>query len=255
MSLVEDLVEPHWYRGTGESSYDLTPGLYRHPVENSIDKLLDIESNIMKRFKQRSLPYLESPLRMEDDLDTMFLMQHYGVPTRLLDWTESPYIALFFAVSSAPYDKQADGSRLYTKDAAVWVLNPDSWNNKALGMAVPQGVITPPDSKTMSAWMPEDISKYGMPDPIAIYGNYNSVRIVAQRGVFTLAGKSVEPMNKIYESENKYDNDVLMRLDIPSANIGDMINTLTSTGITDSVIYPDLGGLATELKRNFNYWC
>lgn len=56
-----------------------------------------------------------------DRASWLTLMQHYGLPTRLLDWSESPLVALYFALSS---DEDAKA------DAAVWVLNPMKLNKK-----------------------------------------------------------------------------------------------------------------------------
>ncbi len=50
-----------------------------------------------------------------------FLMQHYGAPTRLLDWTGNPLVALYFAI----VDQEVHGKN---RDAAVWVFDPWEWN-------------------------------------------------------------------------------------------------------------------------------
>ena len=91
--------ESLWFRGCGQASYKLLPSLYRHRDAKSLDKVVDLEQKLMIRFKQRSLPYLTRSLA--NDWETLFFMQHYGIPTRLLDWTENPLIALHFALMSA----------------------------------------------------------------------------------------------------------------------------------------------------------
>ena len=114
-----------WYRGSGKSTYKLIPSLYRHPVINEPVKLIELESNLLNRFKHRSVPYLSRTL--QNDWEYLFLMQHFGIPTRLLDWTENPYIALYFALTSAFFDIEANPPS-YAQDAAVWVLDPATWN-------------------------------------------------------------------------------------------------------------------------------
>src|SRR5690606_36926394 len=60
-------------------------------------------------------------LQPRDDWEWLFLMQHYGVPTRLLDWTDSPLVALFFAVYNVDRDD---------RDASLWVLLPAALNRQ-----------------------------------------------------------------------------------------------------------------------------
>ena len=96
-----------WYRGCGSATHTLLPSLYRHGKSKTPEAFADLEKQLMTRFRQRSIPYHNRSLA--DDWDALFFMQHYGVPTRLLDWTENPLIALHFALMDAPYRLSAKG--------------------------------------------------------------------------------------------------------------------------------------------------
>jgi len=99
----------HLFRGHEDASYPLQTTLDRKGGRNK----RRAEDFLLQQFRRRMHHYLPSESLPNSDLTTLALMQHYGVPTRLLDVTRSPYIALYFAVRDALKDA----------DAAIWVFN------------------------------------------------------------------------------------------------------------------------------------
>lgn len=251
MGLIEQQAQARWYRGVGDTSHELKPSLYRHPTLSDASDFFRAEYKILKRFRQRSAPYVNSSFRQDDDLNNLFFMQHLGVPTRLLDWTENPYIGLYFALTGASYRKTNDGPE-YTSDVAVWILDPVMWNEKASPYDPPPGIVSPPDD-ILNGYKPKEEGAQGHPEPIALFGVHNSSRIVAQKGVFVLFGTKTAPMEQVYV-DNDYPLDCLLKVEIRKDRVGDMLDSLTKIGVTDSVVYPDLSGLATEMKRYFGFW-
>ncbi len=235
--------EIHWYRGCGKASYKLIPTLYRHPGKRAIRNLLDLEKQLLLWFKERSVAFQTREL--DDDWDRLFFMQHFRVPTRLLDWTESPLIALYFALTSR--------SSATKKAAAVWVLKPKPWNAKAAGK-MSYGVDIPSAGDVaLSSYDPTDLDRDQLrKTPVAMFGTHSSPRMAAQRGTFVIFGKDTKPMEKTY-SEDNFPVDALVKLEIPAKSCAPLLRSLRTVGITDSVVFPDLEGLAMEAKRNFGF--
>ena len=235
-----------WFRGAGNAEYTLSPSLHRHRSIIDTTSLFFFEKKLITRFKERSVPYLTH--RLDDPWELLFLMQHHGMPTRLLDWTENPMIALFFALSSAKIN--ASGS--YDNDAAVWILSPSKWNQAVFKHNSYQGGAMSPSEDMVKSYQPGSTPDYINENPVAILGIHNSPRIVAQRGSFCLFGKSLDPMESIY-TNGSFEQGTLSKLVIPRNKIGEMLSKLVWMGVTDSVIYPDLEGLAKETKRLFGF--
>ncbi len=243
MELIEKLMEakePLWFRG-GKTLDDLVPSLYRHPEVKDADELLGLEEKVIQRFRERGAPYETVP--RADTWELLFLMQHFGVPTRLLDWTENPYIGLFFALTSR---------RESNETASVWVLQPQAWNKTALAeISYDEGILSI-GNNALDSYGPSYDPQFMRVAPVGMYGIHNSPRIVAQRGVFTIFGKDTTPLNALFENGD-FSSGALMRIDIPADSVTTLRESLFAIGITDSVVYPDLLGLAVELKHYFGF--
>lgn len=172
------------------------------------------------------------------------MMQHYGVPTRLLDWTENPFVSIYFAL--------VGGTELKVTEAAVWMCDPERWNQAALSHISFRGGVLDPSSPQVRSYIPgtpvADIPML----PIMIYGSYNSPRIVAQRGGFSLFGQGIDPMEKVY-LEDKFPEGILSKIEIGHDRIADIRSSLFRKDFTESVVFPDLDGLSKELRRVFGF--
>lgn len=245
--LVEDRLAASkgslWHRGCADfENHFLLPGLYRHPTIADIKDLLELERKMLSHFAQRSIPFVDR--QMSENWERLFLMQHFLIPTRLLDWTENPFIALYFALTSPPKGG--------TSDAAVWMLDPAAWNMKSLDHMGFEGGILSADDERLTYLKPGAELRTMNADPLAIYGFHNSARIVAQRGVFTIFGKDTGRMENLYSNKG-YPTDCLIKVKLPASKKAELLDSLFRMGFTHSVIFPDLEGLAKETKNFFKF--
>ena len=105
-----------WYRGEENASLTLVPSIQRS------EKRLTVERYITNDFYIRARQILDNPPAKHNYAAWVSLMQHYGLPTRMLDWSESPLIAAFFATETYRTTPKTN--------AGVWVLAPDLLNEK-----------------------------------------------------------------------------------------------------------------------------
>jgi hypothetical protein len=244
-----------WFRGCGNRKQVLIPSLYRHKKKKKKADIEELESRLMTRFRQRSIPFVNRPLN--EDWDTLFFMQHYGIPTRLLDWTENSFIAFYFAVMSARFSVSRAGGTdapkfKFSRDATIWILDPVAWTIHALEQQTYQGGVLTPSDSALSRYKPLMKFDEMRIHPVALYGAYNSPRIVAQRGVFTIFGQNTIPMEKAYDTDS-FPRRCLTRVILPKAALPNMRRSILNHGITESVVFPDLEGLAKEMKREFGF--
>ena len=119
-SIPQFLSRPLWdtrtmlFRGVTRSNYELQPSIARVALSTHEERLA-YEVQLFEDFQERAFPYLNR--EPKNGLEWLTLAQHYGIPTRLLDWTSNPLVALFFAVEK---DDDHDGS-VYKLIQSRWV--------------------------------------------------------------------------------------------------------------------------------------
>lgn len=221
-----------WFRGQTKSSYKLQPGLFRGGLRHK-------ENDLRAEFARCAPQYMtERP--PHTDWEWYFLMQHFGIPTRLLDWSDGALIALFFALHSPL------GNRDDEEDAAVWMLDPWWLNKQTLG----DESVLAPDFPRAKSYLSEPYpsKSFKLPTgPAAIDPPYIAKRVAVQRGHFTVFGSKRHGLDELW----KRGNTRLEKIILAKEHLESMRQDLATLGVTDTTIFPELAALSKELVR---YW-
>ncbi|WP_077728182.1 FRG domain-containing protein [Methylocaldum sp. 14B] len=210
-NLADEFKLKNWiFRGVEDSTYELVPKVGRSDSRKNLDGShagysAEAETLTIDRFQREARPHLG--IEPRSNLDWLSIAQHHGLPTRLLDWSESPLVAAYFALRPAGI---LGGER---KDAAIY-------GHPAL-----------PIVKT-----DEDCKKVGN-EVFAYYPQHLTPRITAQRGLFTYHEKPEQP----FISER------LVKWIIPSLICFDLKLAVSKCGINEASMFPDLDGLAKHV--------
>lgn len=237
--LNEEGIDMIYFRGHAQGKWELLPSILRKEMTNKFSKINYIETCLYYDFITNAGNILNNKVK---SWDTLYLMRHHGLPTRLLDWSENFATALYFAIESNEK----------INNPVIWILNPHALNS--INFGTDNALLNPDldlDYSYQEAFIEENIKIDGkkvnvFENPLAIYPSRNNDRIFAQRGLFTIHGSKTKPINKIADH-------CLKKIEIPTDAIDDARIFLKLAGINEYSIYRDLDSLARHLKKHHGY--
>lgn len=227
-------VQPFW-RGHARIDWSLTPEVFRSPPWGHHYPEVTLIRTFMGQAESRTQ---RSPTH-DDFVGWLILARHFGLPTRLLDWSMSPLVALFFAVETH-----------HDSDGALWALNPGGLNQDMIAEDRLLIVDDPPVRELVSlAFEPDpgvhlEASTRTAGRVLAVGAREIDPRVMVQQGAFTihsdetnLAAKKLEGYPWLVGFRVKREAKAILR------------ESLWRLGITRSGLFPDLGTLAHDLKH------
>ncbi|MCZ8230377.1 FRG domain-containing protein [Flavobacterium sp.] len=213
----------------------------------------DVENNLKAEFLRNSMMFLNQNRIENNSWNNYFLMQHYGLRTRLLDWTESALVAIYFAVKD---DNNKD-------DFKIWVLDPHKLNQTTYSNYTSINstmIYFPQSSKKEDLYedgklvIDEFCRKYLEMDfesnkkafPLAIYPYLFDERMKAQKSCFTIFGNEI---NGLLNNSNK---DMFLRsIVIDGCKKNEIKKELRWLGISEESIYPGLNSNCKSIQEKY----
>lgn len=230
-----------WYRGVRSQNYQLVPSICRGHWNVSYETIF------MSKFKSRALPYLgrigtfPGSGGNEAYWYWLFLMQHYGVPTRLLDWSEDALIALLFAIDIDASDEEKK------QDAAVYCLNPVKLNMAFnFHNFYPEGYVPNVEENGIYEMFGPERNPFQNKKPCAVFGPMNNPRIIAQRGTFTVFPYDLDMM-PLDEMSDK--SEYLYKIVIDKTCRYEITQQLRRYGMTKNLLMAELESIAAEITE------
>jgi hypothetical protein len=229
---------PSW-RGHDDANWTLLPEVFR-PAPNG--KRFD-EVSLIRSFMAHAESRREKCPPMSDKLSWLLLGRHYGLPTRLLDWTASPLVALYFA--------SAD----HSKDGCIWAANAGTVNLASIGVRR----LVAPDEQLVTSLAdlafsvgpsgPDTPELKKMKDSVIFSGTREiDARVFAQHASFSIHGSKIDLAGADIARGEKWRSKYI----VPAGYKKSIRAALTSLGLTKMSLFPDLSALAEELKfRSF----
>jgi hypothetical protein len=254
-----------WFRGQADAGRPPVPSVLRRERASKGHRSRQYDEfhmTTMFRLKALALGRVPETARLDQWL---FLMQHHGLPTRLLDWTENPLAACFFAASSAARSEKPKSKYKDRVHMAVWVLHPIRLNMMTDG-ALNDFPNTWKQSECLEnfkiAFGTAGLDKIPLAEggyrifkptrlPLAVQPSTIAPRIAVQKGCFTVHGRDRRDFEALFQTQpsthRRYFRKYLFRRD----RAPKLVNELEQMGVSDSTLFPDLDGLTREMKDRF----
>ena len=225
-----------WFRGQSNEAWPLSPTIWRSAYNYTPAD----ERWFIHEFRARASTRHSVEIDYEDQPKWLSTMQHYGLPTRLLDWSRSPLVALFFAIGTLA----SDHSLQTPPDAALWILDPYLFNSIHY-----KGFVTPSINSKKCRFAVEEAFRtphagYKPHSAMAILATESDSRMFVQQGVFTIHRQADQSL-----IDHRLRAAYLAKIVIPGESKRKIAKELKILGIREGDVFPDLEHLASELKK------
>lgn len=218
-----------WFRGCTSPDYALSPTLFREQALKNREGYLSVE---FRRRAHRRMPGLSSRF------DWLCAMQHHGLPTRLLDWTESLSVATYFSIGDVDW---------HLARPTIWMLDPFALSSMTeddsnIPIATDVRVDANADLAFCDDWDQSAKSVSELPLPVA--PNFLFDRIAAQNGTFTIHGTDARPIEAILLERGK---SALFKFVASSERVVEIVNSIRLLRPSSDAMFPDIDGMKTYL--------
>jgi len=247
-------LEGSWcFRGQRDATWLLTTSLDRavrveHQSEHSSGYYhlprRPIESDYLFRFKQQAQNWNAHVPQRDDLCSWLAIMQHYGVPTRLLDFTLSPYVATYFAVE---YEPRAH--------CALWAIDLDWVETQCKQWFATKDIQIHQDPETRADQLNDlllSTDRVDNPVIIPIRPRRLDRRMVAQQGLFLCKLVDQAPFSTILLSMLYHSNQLTLppvrRVNIPTQQRIPLLKKLREMNLTRASLFPGLDGFGQSLR-------
>jgi len=227
------------YRGQSNSEWELETTLQRSKI---IDNFREFEDELLHDFKQGAKFYLAEEKLPSTKLEWFSMMQHFGAPSRLLDFTKSPYIAAYFAFEHLSTD---------AKEVSIWFVNKIYLWQKAM-YYIKQKIDNPSylrytyDDKTFEKiYQKSKEGDFNCVVPIAP-SNLNQ-RYYLQQSVFICQCNPYDKLINQLDFLGNLKQDTIMKITIPLSEKKIAIRDLIKMNVTRASLFPGLDGFAKSL--------
>ena len=240
---------PFLFRGLTNTSYELLPGLFRMArYKNELrNKYPENEWGILQHFIIDGISY-RSDIAFDDVFRWVQLAQHYGVPTRLLDWTWNPMVALYFS---------CEGN--YNNDGCVWALHFNRYKDNFIKSTNAEKN----PIETTEKLIKKELHGQNIQYPFIISPYYFDSRMSAQDSMFMVWGSERIKLEDILENERipivDYSNGFKSQLNgcmvkciIDKGYKRIILNQLDKIGINEKSLFPGLDGIGRRIEAIYN---
>lgn len=227
------------FRGQAEDHWPLYSALSRYLLAFGVhpDAWYKQERRMLRIFRRKAHLLLDHLPDDQDSFAWLALMQHHGAPTRLLDFSWSPFVASFFALERA------------TGEAAVWALFPPQmtrWRSD------PDADLGPADAPVVGPWIPGAYEEHFLPNrhAVAVIGEPHRMnqRLVAQGGTFVMPGVLDRPVEALVPTT------AVVKFVLDARRVRDeAMAELYSMNINSATLFPGLDGLARSLAYELEH--